>query len=185
MAISGLVALISYLGLQFTAHNRALQIGAEASLKSSWRDTTVNAIPQPLSPFHWKIIVEHKEHYHVALVRLLGEDYKASNDASFLEHLYASYHPLPTTIWLRKDRYGYDRYQARKIKLAWESDSIADFRRFARFPALITGEQYSENCYWFSDLRFIIPGRKNTHLFTYGVCPTSRSDTVAHKLSTQ
>ena len=182
IAISGLVVLTSYLGLQTWSHHRALQIGAEASLKNGWRGTTINTIPQPLSPFHWKIIVEHKEHYHVALVRLLGEDYKASKDAGFLAYLYAAHHPLSSVEWLRKDRYGYDQYQSRKIKLAWQSDSIADSRRFARFPALIENEQYSEHCYWFSDLRFIIPGRINTHLFTYGVCPASGSDTMAHKL---
>ena len=185
IAISGLVLLTSYLGLQTWSHYRALQIGRDASLTNGWRDTTINAMPQPLSPFHWKIIVEHKEHYHVALVRLLGQDYKASKDASFLTYLYAAYHPLSSVEWLRKDRYGYDRYQARKIKLAWQSDSITDFRRFARFPILIEDEQYSENCHWFSDLRFIIPGRKDTHLFTYGVCPASWSDTVALKLTTQ
>ena len=185
IATSGLVLLLSYLGLQSWSHHRAIQIGVEASHTNGWRDTTVHAIPQPLSPFHWKVIVEHKEHYHVARVRLLGEDYKAPNEADFVKHLYAAYHPLSNVEWVRKDRYGYDRYQARKIKLAWQSEIITDFRRFARFPVLFEKKHYSESCYWFSDLRFIIPGRKNTHLFTYGVCPASQSDTMAHKSSTQ
>jgi inner membrane protein len=172
-AAAGLVALIFYLGLQTWAHQRALQIGEQAAMSNRWRDATISAIPQPLSPFHWKIIVEHKEHYHVALVRQFGQDYDLSDEDGFFLQLWASYQPHTSLVWRREDRYGYDRYKARLIKTAWYSDANADFRRFARFPALSTKRQLSRNCHWFSDLRFVIPGRTNTNLFTFSVCPSA------------
>jgi inner membrane protein len=178
IAMSGLVVLIAYISMQAWAHHRSIQIGHEASQKHGWRNTTVNALPQPLSPFHWKIIVEHKEHYHIALVRLLGEGYSASNGDGFFAHLFAAYHPPSIANWVREDRYGYDRYEAKQIKFAWQDDVIKDFRRFARFPVLINDTTLSERCHWFTDLRFIIPGRENTRLFTYGLCSTADPDAL-------
>lgn len=174
IALGGLVVLTAYLGMQSWAHHRAIQIGQQASQTHSWRETTVSALPQPLSPFHWRVIVEHKEHYHVALLRLVGDNYKTSKDDGFFAHLLASYHPISSLEWFREDRYGYDRYQARQIKLAWQSDAMTDFRRFARFPFLAHEPISSDQCHWFRDLRFVIPGRKNTNFFTYGACSTAR-----------
>ncbi len=175
-ATTGFIVLTLYLGLQGWAHQRAIDIGEQAAEINNWRETTVNAMPQPLSPFHWKIIVEHKEHYHVALARLFGQAYQASDDDGFFPHLWAAYQPLAGLAWIREDRYGYDRYQARLIKQAWHNDIMTDFRRFARFPVLTINNQSSKPCHWFSDLRFIIPGRKNTSLFTYGICPTTNPE---------
>jgi len=172
-ATTGFIVLIFYLGLQTWAHQRAIHIGEQASIDHGWRETTVNAMPQPLSPFHWKVIVEHKEHYHVALLRLLGQNYHAEKNDGFFSHLWAAYQPLPSLAWIRKDRYGYDRYQAKLVIQAWHNEAIADFRHFARFPVLTINKLSSKRCYWFSDLRFIIPGRTNTSLFTYGLCPTT------------
>lgn len=169
-ATTGLVVLVFYLGLQTWAHNKAIHVGEQAANNHRWRETTINAIPQPLSPFHWKVIVEHKEHYHVALLRLLGDDVMATQDNGFFVRLYASYHSPSTTDWIREDRYGYNQYEARQIKLAWQSEIMSDFRRFSRFPALASDSNPSDQCHWFSDLRFVIPGRKNINLFTYRVC---------------
>jgi len=172
-ATAGFIVLSFYLGLQTWAHQRAIHIGEQASENNGWRETTVNAMPQPLSPLHWKIIVEHKEHYHVAQVRLFGQSYHAEENDGFFSHLWAAYQPLPELAWVREDRYGYDRYQAKLIREAWYSDIMTDFRRFARFPVLSINVQSSKKCHWFSDLRFIIPGRSNTSLFTYGLCTTA------------
>ena len=170
IAITGLFLLTSYLGLQFWSHQHAILIGHQTALKHGWRDTTVSAIPQPLSPFHWKVIIEHKEHYHVGLLRLVGNNYTALSDDGFFGRTYAAYQVPSSADWVREDRYGYDRYKTKQIKLAWQSDVMKDFRRFARFPALLKDNAQPEQCYWFSDLRFVIPARKNSHLFTYGVC---------------
>jgi inner membrane protein len=170
IAAIGLVVLASYLGLQAWAHKEAIHIGEQTANKNRWRETTISAIPQPLSPFHWKVIVEHKEHYHVALLRLLGDDFNATPGDGFLVRLYAAYHSPSTIDWIREDRYGYDRYKARQIKRAWQSEVMSDFRRFSRFPALTMKNNPSGLCHSFSDLRFVIPGRKNFNLFTYQVC---------------
>ena len=177
IALSGIITLTAYIFLQALAHQRALLVGRDASLQYGWGETTVNAIPQPLSPAHWKIIVEHKEHYHVSLVRLLGTNDPLSSTDGFFGQLYSAYHPPASASWSRKDRYGHDRFDARTIKQAWYSDSISDFRRFARYPFLVSDKALDNSCYWFADLRFIIPGRQNTRLFTYSVCPGRSSST--------
>ena len=46
---------------------------------------------------------------------------------------------------------------------------MARFRDFARFPALYRREVTPHGvCYWFTDLRFVLPGR--TPPFRYGLC---------------
>jgi inner membrane protein len=176
IATTGLFTLLAYIGVQALSQHSAVQFGRDASLDNNWRETATTAIPQALSPFHWKVIVEHKEHYHVALLRLFGNDYTAAGDDGFIGRLYAAYQSPSNVNWVREDRYGYDRYEAKLIKLAWQSDAMTDFRRFARFPALAHNNDPPGQCHWFSDLRFVIPGRKNSHLFTYGVCPDTMPD---------
>lgn len=169
----GMAVLVSYIGMQYWAHERAIDIGQQAAEQHWWSDATVSAIPQPVSPFNWKIIVEHKQHYHTGLVRLFGEPRPAEPEAGFFTRLAAAYHSPDAVEWSRDDRYGYDRYEAETIKRAWFSENNADFRRFTRFPALIASADKEDNCYWFRDLRFVLPGREQAAFFTYGLCPAS------------
>lgn len=171
-AAAGFFVLITYLGMQGWAHQRAIQIGEQASRKSGWHNVAISAIAQPLSPFHWKVIVEHRQHYHVALLRLLGDDYSALSGDGFFVRLFAAYQPPDSASWIREERYGDDRYTAKQIKLVWHSDVMADYRQFTRFPYLVSNPISSDRCHWFGDLRFVMPARKNKNLFTYGACPT-------------
>ena len=179
-AVSGLIVLIAYVGLQYWAHERAIALGSEAAEQNRWRDARVQAIPQPLSPFHWKIIIEHKQHYHTALVKLFGEPRQAGPEAGFFSQLAAAYQSPKSLAWSRGDRYGYDRYAAVEIRRAWSSEANTDFRRFSRFPVLASAPDSAGNCYWFSDLRFEIPGRQASPLFTYGLC--ARPETGSYTL---
>ena len=168
---SGLLILTAYIGIQHWAHERAIEIGRSAAAEHWWHNATISAIPQPLSAFNWKIIIEHKQHYHSAMIKLSGNQHQAEPDAGFFTRLAAAYQNTDSIKWTRYDRYGYDRYDATVVRQAWLSDTISDFRRFTRFPVRLDLQESDPDCYWFGDLRFILPARENFTLFTYGLCP--------------
>jgi inner membrane protein len=175
-AIIGLAALAAYLGVQSWAHQQALTVGKMAARSNAWRNVEINAIPQPLSPFNWKLIVMHEQHYHVAMVRLYGNEFDAQGDQGLMAGLRASYR-LPTNMhWQRRYRYGADQQKATRVRTAWLSDEIADFRRFTRYPVLLENIKSAETCYWFSDLRFMLQGRELSQSFTYGICYADGTD---------
>ena len=162
--------LVGYIGMQAWAHGRAVDLGVEAAHAHLWKRARVSAVPQPLSPFNWKIIVEHRQHYHVGIVNLFGNSVEKSRDGGFFSELAAAYPPPGAIDWQRRYRYGDDRFAAAQIREAWQSDAIADFRRFARFPVYTGGGDTEDACYHFGDLRFELPGRTGS-LFNFSVCP--------------
>jgi inner membrane protein len=168
-AMFGMGLLVGYIGVQAWAHSRAIDLGVDAARAHLWKNARVSTMPQPLSPFNWKIIVEHRQHYHVGIVNLFGNAVEKSHDGGFFNELAAAY-PAPGAIdWQRRYRYGDDRFSAVKIRAAWQSDAIADFRRFARFPVFTGGGDADDPCYHFGDLRFELPGRTGS-LFKFSVC---------------
>ncbi len=171
------VVLVSYVGLQGWAHQRAIAIGEQAADKHLWYENQISAMPQPLSPINWKIIIEHKQHYHVGLVRLFGTPPGMDIGAGYFSRIAAAYSPLDDIRWTTRHRYNDDRYLAEIVSAVWESDSIADFRRFARFPVSVQPGNSDKNCYWFADLRFELPERNNSPLFTFGACRIGTSST--------
>ncbi|MEN8106552.1 MAG: metal-dependent hydrolase [Pseudomonadota bacterium] len=170
VAAIGSIVLVAYVGLQAWAHNEAVKLGERAAGDYLWQEATVSALPQPLSPFNWKIVVEHEEHYHIGMVRLFGEATKADNSGSFLSVTGSAYYQPENIQWERLYRYGENRHLAEDIWLAWMHDTLDGYRRFARFPRLIENRKYAKDCYWFSDLRFELPHRDSSPLFTVGLC---------------
>jgi len=169
-AVVGLAVLAAYLGMQSWAHQKAVVLGEEAAITNDWRDVEISAIPQPLSPFNWKIIVAHSEHYHVGLVRLYGNDIEDHPDQGLVATLWSAYQSPVNLQWRREHRYGADPLKSKEVRGAWLSDTIADFRRFTRYPVLLEHTKSAQHCYWFSDLRFMLRGRELSRMFTYGVC---------------
>lgn len=173
-AISSIV-LVAYVGLQAWAHHQAIQFGEQAASKHLWQEATVSALPQPLSPFNWKIVVAHKQHYHIGLIKLYGETSQPDNDDSFLSSIDAAYQKPEKIQWKRLHRYGENRYLAEDTWLVWMNNTLDGYRRFARFPRLIENQTLTKDCYWFSDLRFELPHLDNSPLFTVGLCKKDTS----------
>ncbi|MDV6346541.1 hypothetical protein R2083_03310 [Nitrosomonas sp. Is35] len=48
------------------------------------RQREESALPQPLSPFHWKIIIRHDDNYHLANVSLLPFSHPQHNQTTWL-----------------------------------------------------------------------------------------------------
>ena len=177
-AVVGLAVLAAYLGMQSWAHQQAVASGEEAALSNDWHDVEISAIPQPLSPFNWKIIVAHAEHYHVGLVRLFGNDIENHGDEGLIAAIRSAYQSPDNLQWRREYRYGADSLKSGEIRAAWLSDAIADFRRFTRYPVLLENIASAQQCYWFSDLRFMLRGREISRMFTYGVCYGDDTDEI-------
>ena len=170
-ALFGLAALMGYVGFQASLHERALDVGrtyaATAQLSGQ-----VHALPQPFTPFHWLVVIEQPERYHLAYVSLWRTEPAPapSHDTGWLRRHLAGYDPADQPRWTAVPRYG-DAPHAALAREVWESDTLAAFRSFAMLPALFAAEVEPERvCLWFEDLRFALVGRELP--FRYGACRT-------------
>lgn len=126
----------------------------------------VFALPQPLSPFHWHLLLRDERGYRTAYLdllaaapsqaasatawpcRLLG-GYRARDDLAWRRHLGPEHLPL--------------------ARLAWAHPRLASFRDFAGLPALYRIDEDAEaTCVWFTDLRHALPGLSPP--FRQGLC---------------
>ena len=69
-------------------------------------------------------------------------------------------------VWVRRPRYG--ETDQTLIREAWNSAPLYFFRWFAALPAF-DGLGEGSTCVWFTDLRFLTPGREGMP-FRYRVC---------------
>lgn len=167
------LVLASYLGLQAVLQQRAIATGADYARAQRLDAAASHALPQPLSPFHWLIIVQHGDSYHTTRINLAGgRRASAPATAGFFARLMADFQPVAAATWTRHTRYGElpaDRALARP---AFEHEAFASFRRFARFLVLDHIEtRHDGTCIWFTDLRFSLPGLPPS--FRYGLCRTN------------
>ncbi|HEX6529693.1 MAG TPA: hypothetical protein VF004_07740, partial [Burkholderiales bacterium] len=79
------------------------------------------------------------------------------------------YMPVEQAIWVTRPRYGATNQAL--IKEAWNSAPLGFFRWFADLPAF-DGMGDGSTCVWFTDLRFLTPGREGMP-FRYRVCRES------------
>jgi inner membrane protein len=89
----------------------------------------------------------------------------------FIARIDSPYLPVEQAIWVTRARYG--QIDQALIKEAWNAEPLYFFRWFADLPAF-DGMSEGSTCVWFTDLRFLTPGRE-TMPFRYRVC-RSRPD---------
>jgi inner membrane protein len=168
------LVLAGYLGLQAVLQQRAIDIGSDYARAQRLDAAVSHALPQPLSPFHWLIIVQHGDTYHEARVNLFGDHRdRAKTAAGFFARLDASFQPVAAATWTRHTRFGEHPADQALARPAFEHAALAGFRRFARFLVLDHIETRQDGtCVWFTDLRFGIPGLPPS--FRYGLCRTGR-----------
>jgi inner membrane protein len=159
------VALAGYVGFQYLQKERALEFGAQYAKSLALRDAQVSVQPRPVSPFNWTVFVSDDEAHrfaHVNLVRKQPRRYVPGD--GFIARINAPYLPIEQAVWLTRRRYG--ETESETIRAAWNSEAIAFFRWFAALPAF---DGKTQDCVWFTDLRFITPGREGMP-FRYRVC---------------
>jgi inner membrane protein len=166
-AVAASVLLVGYVGFQYLQKQRAMEFGFEYAKSMALRDALVTVHPRPVSPFNWTVFVSDDEAHrfaHVNLVRKQARRYEPGD--GFIARVDRPYLPLDQAVWVTRRRYG--ETQAGMIREAWNAGELAFFRWFAALPAF-DGMSEGSTCVWFTDLRFLTPGREGMP-FRYRVC---------------
>ncbi len=163
--------LLAYLALQATQYQSAARVGEAYAQSINAPQAPVIVLPQPLSPFNWKIVVVADGDYHRAYINLLADAPRAPADATagFITRLRAAYRPRDALEWRVYPRWPSDREYREIAQSAWQQPAFAGFRRFALLP-YVTSMHGDERrlCVWFTDLRFTLPARATP--FEYAMC---------------
>lgn len=172
------LTLVGYIGLQGWAQHQAKQIGEHWAAQQGMT-ADVHALPQPLSPLHWKLIAIGPDDYHLSYLKLFGEKIDAESDSGFLRRLASIYQPAAQLDWRHYARPDSNQLSTQAIRDAWQHPVLADYRDFARYPVYTNIPSDQGQCIGFRDLQFQFPGRNNP--FTFGVCnnPISGQVTLA------
>lgn len=171
-----LTLLAGYVGLQALQHGRAVELGTRYAQQQGMGDAQVVALPQPLSPFNWKIIVSHGDHYAIAYVNLhRAAPLAPVAAAGFLGRIDAVYQPAAMLGWQQQQRYG-DAQQEPAARELWNAPSMAEVRRFITYPALalVNHREPEGSCVWFDDLRFTLAELRAP--FRFGGCRHSAAE---------
>jgi inner membrane protein len=171
IATASLVLLAGYVGSLALLQQRASEAGVSHAAARGLHGVTVSALPQPFSPFNWKILIAHGDAYEEANVNLLRRQAREDpgHDAWTLRRIATGYHPADAPLWQRHTRFGESAADIELAREAWNAAALEGFRRFAVYPALdgiALGPR--EACAWFVDLRFTLPGVPAP--FRYGAC---------------
>lgn len=170
-AVTGLLLLVAYVGLQYANMREAVDFGERAVREFGLGPAKkVSALPRPVSPFNWMVIIEYDDGYRYAHINLRRQTVlEAGPDAGFISKLDSAYRPLAQAQWETALRYGRGG-EAAAVRAAFDNPQFEFFRWFSAYPALhsvAAGER--DLCIWFYDLRFVTPGR-GALPFIYGMC---------------
>ena len=147
---------------------KALQVAAEQAREQGADAAAAQALPQPLSPFHWALLLTVDDGYRIAYLDLLEYAPIALPPSTWVEQMRVSYRSSQHLAWTEHSR-PTDHAMARQ---AWEQEAITPFRRFALSPALLRIEEKDrETCVWFTDMRHRLPVLLPP--FRYGLCRSS------------
>lgn len=177
LAVASTLILGAYLVLQAILQQQAMEVGREYATAEEQPGSPVIALPQPLSPLNWKVIVVLPEGYRRAHVNLLADDPSTSRteDAALVHRLYAAYRPVGDLEWTHYARWP-ERDELRELaQQAWTQPAFEGFRQFALLPYVsrIRGDT-NRVCVWFNDLRFALPGLRPP--FEYAMCRNERGE---------
>jgi len=172
----GLLMLFPYLGLLVSLKEEAKALGEQMATEQGLLATGVDALPQPLSPFNWKVLVSQADGYRVALVHLRGRPQLPTRlpGPEWLHRLARAYEATERLHWQPFPRPG-EAPDSKLIHNAWRQPPLEPFRRFAHFPILAGIDRDGQReCIWFTDLRYTLPTIRP--FFRYGVCRDNGSD---------
>jgi inner membrane protein len=167
-AVAASVVLAGYVGFQYLQKQKALDFGHAHAASQKLPEAKITVHPRPVSPFNWTVFVSTREEHrfaHVNLVRKQPRPYQPGD--GFIAKVDSPYLPLDQAAWVVKTRYGHPPADALG-KEAWNSPGLGFFRWFADLPAF-DGLSEGSTCVWFTDLRFLTPGRDNLP-FRFGAC---------------
>lgn len=164
---TALFFLLMYMTFQLTLKMEAANIAKQQVEINQWKNTSVYTMPQPFSPFHWKLIISSGEQHYLSYLSLYQRQH-----LPFLPHpvakIVSHYQSSNKLHWQTFNRYGHSSDNT-FIKSAWQQPVFQRYREFARFPAYYRHSLTAdEQCSWFLDLRYTLPELKPS--FIYGAC---------------
>ena len=165
------MALAGYLGFQWYARNEAVRIGEEFARAQGLQGARVTALPRPVSPLNWTVVVAQAHEFRYAHVNLWRQDVPipAAREAGLFERISSNYRPPSAAVWNRATLFG-TLADAALARAAWEDRAFAFYRWFADYPALLRIDRGNPStCVWFHDLRFENPGTEREN-FRIGLC---------------
>jgi inner membrane protein len=167
-AVAASVLLAGYVGFQYVQKQKALELGEAYARSIGIRDASISAHPRPVSPFNWTVFVSTPSEHRFAHINLVRRDPRPYQPGDgFIARVDSPYLPLDQAFWVVQTRYGHPPVDALG-KEAWNSAGLGFFRWFAELPAF-EGTTYGSSCVWFTDLRFLTPGRP-VQPFRFGAC---------------
>lgn len=169
-AVAGLAVLVSYVVFQYAMLHQAVGFGEHYAQAQGLREVRVSALPRPVSPFNWMVIVESADGYRYSHINLIRREPRVARPGDgFIARLDAAYRPLDQAEWDFDVRHGAGSRGA-IARAVYENPGFTFFRWFAAYPALHAVDMQEDSlCVWFKDLRFLTPGR-GTFPFIYGMC---------------
>lgn len=181
-AVAALLLLCGYVSFQWLQQQEAVEAGDNYAREQGLDDYTVSALPRPVSPFNWMVIVRQPTSYHYAFVNLRrAQRPSPDSDAGFIARLDGAYEPVAAARWMRVPRLG-DSDTRELAEQAWQQANFEFFRWFAAYPVLAKVEHGNPStCVWFRDLRFLTPGR-DAWPFGYGLCRAEGGAWQAYQL---
>ena len=167
-AVAASVMLAGYVGFQYVQKGNALDFARAYTKSKNIEEARITAHPRPVSPFNWTVFVSTPVEHHFAHINLVRREPRAYRPGDgFLARVDSPYLPLERAAWVVQTRYGHPPADTLG-KEAWSSPGLAFFRWFADLPAF-DGVTEGSTCVWFTDLRFLTPGR-DALPFRYGAC---------------
>ena len=180
-----LVGLTGYIVMQGVLKYQATMVARHFIQVHALKKAQATALPQPLSPFNWKLVVREERRYEVAYINLIGSYSVADTDSGFWADMKRTYRDADNPQWQAYYRYGQDTADVDWVRALWHDVQLNYFRQFAEMPILYridriqdSGEQQNDadrannqdtrTCVWFADLRFMLPYM--TPPFRYGLC---------------
>jgi inner membrane protein len=169
-AVAGLAMLAAYVGFQYVQLQQAVDFGERHARAAGIEAVAVTALPRPVSPFNWMVVIEDRDGYHYSHVNLRRKQVQtAGTGAGLIARLDAVYRPLDQAQWERSTRFGNGGERA-AVRAVFEHQDLAFFRWFSAYPVLHrVDSDGGALCVWFKDLRFLTPGRTGFP-FIYGLC---------------
>lgn len=167
-AVAASALLAGYVGFQYVQKQNALDFGEQYARSQGMQGAVVTVHPRPASPFNWTVFVSDESTHrfaHVNLVRREARRYQPGD--GFIARMDSPYLPLEQAAWQTQTRYGPAPADG-LARQAWNSPALGFFRWFADLPAF-DGITEGSTCVWFSDLRFLTPGR-DAMPFRFGAC---------------
>ena len=160
-----LVLIAVLLAGQAALAREALAVAIMQAQTIGQNTNAVRVLPQPLSPFHWGLLVSDTANHHLAHLDLLAEQPVNTQSSFLLLKMAAAYRPQNTLSW---SDYATPN-QTEFSRKAWSQPELAAFRQFAQAPALVRIDHTPEpTCAWFTDLRHALPALPPA--FRFGLC---------------